>query len=124
MEKHNMERPKAAAGYGMFRPATAPSNWNPRSTREVCQVQKHGMPPNALVHVEGYMLDQVLYEWRSRFQQCGGWGPVGLNAVTGGTAAVGLVPAVPMRMTLLLSFPVPVRPASLVPLPRISDDLN
>lgn len=49
METHNMERPTAVQrpaadrfgkpGYGMFRPATAPSNWNPRSTREVCQIQ-------------------------------------------------------------------------------------
>lgn len=50
----------------------------------------------------------------------GGWGPIGLCAVSGGTAAVGVGPAVPMRRALLLSSSVAVHPAFLAPLPRIS----
>lgn len=53
------------------------------------------------------------------------WGPAGLLcAVQSGTAAVGIVPAVPMRMTVLLSVSVPLSlPVSLAPLPRLPDDL-
>lgn len=53
------------------------------------------------------------------------WGPEGvLCAVTGGTA-VGLVPAVPLRVTVLLSTSVPwALPLSLAPLPAFPEDLH
>jgi hypothetical protein len=53
------------------------------------------------------------------------WGPAGLLcAVQSGTAAIGIVPALPMRMTVLLSVSVPLPlPISLAPLPRLPDDL-